>query len=531
MLQGVGPSVALGRDTTLLREILDKTAEHMSQDLENQPEAEADLRTTIGQVYFALGQFGQAEMMHREALRLRIKVFGKENLLVAASLYDLSDALLRQDANPEKQTEAEALLREALTKQRKLHNESQDVARSLNDLAYLLMHEGKLAESESLIQQSLAMRRKLLGNGHSDVAWSLQGLCEVLLQEGRHAEAEPLAREALTIRKKLYGEEHPDVARSLYYLARTLEAQGKLAEAVPFYRESLAIRLKLLGSEHPDTAQALDSLGTALLDQGKLDEARSLYLEAADGTNTAAVTVQDNLGWRYQNGLGFEKDFSEALKWYRKAAEQGNSFGQMHLGWMYEMGLGVEKNYARAVELYRDSAKQGDPWGQMHLGWLYENGAGVEKDYAKAIGLFRESAKHGNPWGQTDLGQMYQNGWGVEKNYAEAVKMYLAAGASAEADLLNELARRLATSAAAEMRDGTNAVRFAEKAVSAADRKNAGFLDTLAAAYAETQQFDKAAAVEQEAINLTKSEQEKEDYDSRLKLYQAHQPYRAPGNP
>ena len=45
MLKGVGPSVARGRDTAMLREILDKTAQRLDKELKNQPDVEADLRT------------------------------------------------------------------------------------------------------------------------------------------------------------------------------------------------------------------------------------------------------------------------------------------------------------------------------------------------------------------------------------------------------------------------------------------------------------------------------------------------------
>src|SRR5262249_42070463 len=48
MLKGVGPSVALGRDTKLLREIVDKTATRVGQDLKEYPAAEAVLRNTLG---------------------------------------------------------------------------------------------------------------------------------------------------------------------------------------------------------------------------------------------------------------------------------------------------------------------------------------------------------------------------------------------------------------------------------------------------------------------------------------------------
>ncbi len=95
---------------------------------------------------------------------------------------------------------------------------------------------------------------------------------------------------------------------------------------------------------------------------------------------------------------------------------------------------------------------------------------------------------------------------------------------------LNDIARTLATSDASEIRNGTNAVRLAEQAVAATSRTNASFLDTLAAAYAETHQFDKAVSTQNEAIALLSSEVEKSDYKSRLKLYEDNTPYHQPTN-
>ena len=33
--------------------------------------------------------------------------------------------------------------------------------------------------------------------------------------------------------------------------------------------------------------------------------------------------AQNNLGWMYYYGLGVEQDYTEALRWFKKAAEQG----------------------------------------------------------------------------------------------------------------------------------------------------------------------------------------------------------------
>jgi len=95
---------------------------------------------------------------------------------------------------------------------------------------------------------------------------------------------------------------------------------------------------------------------------------------------------------------------------------------------------------------------------------------------------------------------------------------------------MNNLAWMLATRDVATTRNGTNAVQLAETAVAAASRKNWSFLDTLAAAYAETHQFDKAAATEREATGLLQTGPEKKDYVSRLNLYLANKPYHEPRN-
>lgn len=42
------------------------------------------------------------------------------------------------------------------------------------------------------------------------------------------------------------------------------------------------------------------------------------------------------------------KWYAQAMKWYRKAAEEGNAYAQYKLGEMYNFGRGVPENYAEA---------------------------------------------------------------------------------------------------------------------------------------------------------------------------------------
>ncbi|OQB92680.1 MAG: hypothetical protein BWX84_00900 [Verrucomicrobia bacterium ADurb.Bin118] len=91
---------------------------------------------------------------------------------------------------------------------------------------------------------------------------------------------------------------------------------------------------------------------------------------------------------------------------------------------------------------------------------------------------------------------------------------------------LNGIAWILATSGDAKVRNGSEAVLFAEQLVEATHRKAPACLDTLATAYVEAGQFEKTISTEKEAIALAKEGAEKNGYSSRLTLYEAKKPYR-----
>ena len=319
MLKGVGPSFALGRDTKMLREILDQTAARVGKELKGQPVVEAELRATIGDVYLELAEYTKAEAMHRQALKLARQVYGQEHPEVATSLDNVSTVLYRQGKLAEavalerqvlamrtkllgrnhaqvamslinlaaflqadgKLAEAEAVSREALAANRKLYASDHElVTTALNNLGCLLCQEGKLPEAEAIFREVLAVKRKSLGNDHPDVATLLNNLGKILADEDKLAEAEATFREALALRKKLLGDAHPDVAQTLDSLAGVAQDRGNLGEAEATYRQALAIRKKSLGNEHPDVAMALNNLANVLEWEDKLADAEALQREA-----------------------------------------------------------------------------------------------------------------------------------------------------------------------------------------------------------------------------------------------------------
>jgi TPR repeat protein len=100
-------------------------------------------------------------------------------------------------------------------------------------------------------------------------------------------------------------------------------------------------------------------------------------------------------GLKYYKGEGVKQDYTEAIKWFRKAADQGYAKAQLNIGWMYEKGEGVSQDYTEAMKWYRKAADQGDAEAQSNIGLMYEKGKGVTQDYAEAMKWYRKAADRG----------------------------------------------------------------------------------------------------------------------------------------
>ena len=123
-------------------------------------------------------------------------------------------------------------------------------------------------------------------------------------------------------------------------------------------------------------------LTTLVILTGLIGSAGAVWADAVDDYNKGVNA--------YDAG-----NFEEAVKWWRKAAEQGFAEAQYNLGQIYGRGEGVAQDYAEAVKWYRKSAEQGDADAQYALGWMYRNGNGVTQDKITAHMWYNISASNG----------------------------------------------------------------------------------------------------------------------------------------
>lgn len=102
-----------------------------------------------------------------------------------------------------------------------------------------------------------------------------------------------------------------------------------------------------------------------------------------------------------------KKNPKQTLKYYIKAAEQGDYNAELHLGYMYYKGEGTRKNVSQALIWIDKAAEHGLPEAQAFLGRLYYTGGqGRLKNPYMAFKWFRLAAKQGYAEGQWGLGRI-----------------------------------------------------------------------------------------------------------------------------
>ncbi|MCW5551602.1 MAG: serine/threonine protein kinase [Verrucomicrobiae bacterium] len=278
MVIGVGPSVA-GSNLPMLRNVLDQTMKRAAKDLKAQPEVEAEMQSTIGEIYMVLEDFEKAKEMHEEALRLRKSVFGETNLWVAASLSALGYAM----GGLGKLDEAERNVRLALAIQRNLGGKAPvEAATSLQYLGYILERRKKYSEAEAAYREALEIRRKVHSGDNLFTATLLSDFAKVLRTQNKHAESAVFFREEARMRKGIPGGPRRALAGALASLARELEMVGDLIGAEAAHREELTEERRLSGDKHEFVANSLVLLGRILARADRVEEANQAFSESLE---------------------------------------------------------------------------------------------------------------------------------------------------------------------------------------------------------------------------------------------------------
>ncbi len=467
MLQGITPEQARGADITLLKSILDNTAERLKKGEIADDLIAAELHSVIGLVYERIGLYPEAEEHLPIAVTIRERVLGEEHPNTLNAINDLAILYREQGQYPK----AEALFLETLDAQNRLRGAGHvDTLNARNNLANLYRDQGRFTEAEPLYLDTLAIQRRSLGDEHPLTLNAMNNLANVYADQGRLAEAEPLYRESLKIRRRVLGEEHPQTLNSMNNLAVLFMEQTRFAEAEPLYLETLDARHRVLGEAHPSTLASMNNLANVYMAQNRPDEAEPLYLQTLE-------TRRRVLGEAHPHALGSMNNLANLY------AEQGR--------------------YDEAVPLYLETLEiQRRVLGSEHPETL--------------TSMYNLALLH------TNQGQHIE----AEAFYRELLNAQIlgAEHPNADAATLNEAAWALLTFAIEAVRDPSRALDYAQRACTLAEAAGNdrlwAYLDTLALAQHRTGDSETAIETQRRAIDLVPEGQDTTQLEQTLAEYQ-----------
>ena len=299
-----------------------------------------------------------------------------------------------------------------------------------------------------------------------------------LQKQGRFEESVAQWRKVLEV--------SPDDALALNNLGMALLLAGHRDEAITHYQRATEIKLRRALEVNPRNAEARDSLGMMLLKTGRVDEAITQFQKALE-LKPEFAPARSNLG----SALAMKGRLDEALVQLRKALEIDSGYAPAY----YHLGLVVtERGEAEeAIRQWQKALEMNPSYAEAHASLgnaLYARGR-----IAEALAHWRDAIR----LQPNDLPALRQAAW------------------------------VLATCPDSSIRNGSEALALAVRAVQFSGARDAVILDTLAAAYAEAGRFADAAATARRALALATQRNQQvqaEALKRRIALYQANTPFR-----
>lgn len=175
------------------------------------------------------------------------------------------------------------------------------------------------------------------------------------------------------------------------------------------------------------------------------------------------------------------KNYTQALQLFKKEADKGNGRAMHWMGYFYESGLGIDKNYADAIIWYKKANENDINDCIENIGNLYFSGGyGVTENRAEAISWYKKGAEKNVIVAYTNLGLIYMEGLGVEKDYPEALKWLTAAAEKGNTEAMAKLCEVYCNPDIPKFNDYKLAKYWCEKA---ANKNNSLGLTGLASLY------------------------------------------------
>ena len=302
-------------DTLSVRELLRHGVAH-AHELSGQPVIEAQMLDLIGRIRTRIGDYGEARTVLDEALAIRRRELGDKHPDVAASLMSVASLIAAVNAQD---SAAVPFYRQALALRMQLFGElDPHTTDAMYEYATAMHNSGNFRGARPVFEHWLAAIDKQPRLLTLERLRQIEQYSSMLEYSGQLGRAERLSREALSMNIALYGERHLRVATELGHLGGILTDERKRAEADTVLRDVVA-RMRALypGGPSDEVGNALRNYGYLLNDLQRWDDAEATWRECA--SNYRGARSVDEVG--YANAMS-QVGHSQVERGQAAAAEQ-----------------------------------------------------------------------------------------------------------------------------------------------------------------------------------------------------------------
>ena len=281
MLGAAGPGAARGRDTALLREILERALVRIERDSDDQPEVQADVGYIVASTYRDLGEYQKAEGILERVVQQYSRGSRNANTKLALALGLLGATQSRLDKGALGRVTTEKGLQLA----RRCGNRS-TLASCLyyKSQSLLVDRVGTVGEQEPYLREAIALRRGL-GDDPAKLATYISDLSLVVTNL---EEAEQLGRQALGLHREVLGGQHPEVIRDLFNLAQILQQEAKTEDALTNALQALELGKRVFGPLNARASYFVSLVVSLLMSRGDADQAQQVLQESVHYSPSSA---------------------------------------------------------------------------------------------------------------------------------------------------------------------------------------------------------------------------------------------------
>ncbi len=307
---------------------------------------------------------------------------------------------------------------------------------------------------------------------------------------------------------------HRDDSAAQAAIGAYLMAQRRYIDAVNWLRAATrsgnVIANLMLARVYQVQARESPEADTETLMQFALEQ----YLHAiALGSDEAMFA----LATLYLDGRYGEDNVASGVPLLKQSAELGNTDALLWLGHFYSDGTHVEQSDDLAAESFRKGAEANDRRARLSYARFNLNRIETRPFDPQALDWLAEEAKEKDPEAMILLGNLNAKGVGVSQSFRKALSWFKSAvkASPEDANVINEVAWTLTVSHFDKLRRPRYALEIMDRimGIDAEARQNPAYLDTWAAAYAANGDFERARAVQREAIAAAEAQEQDDVVD------------------